>query len=126
MPTPVLRLITAAGESHDEPSWETVADALSEMNTRYRFVILERLDREPADQHYMQVYMNDDHSCQVEYREGSADRHYQAHVPAPPEVERYQAIATLMNDWGHDRPGWRTAVDWEPKPVAPANQSGTR
>jgi hypothetical protein len=121
MVTPVLRVITASGESYDEPSWETLADVLSEMNTHFRFVILERLDREPADQHYMQVYMNDDYSCQVEYREGSADRHYQAHVPAPPEVERYQAIATVMDDWGHDRPGWRNALDWEPKPTTPPN-----
>lgn len=112
---PVLRAVEASGRTVDDPTEEALCDLLSELNLRHRFVILERLDREPVDQHYMQAYLHDDGSYQVEYREGGADRHYQAHVPSPHEVFGPQeAIAKVMTDWAHERPGWREALPWAP------------
>ncbi|MFG2409563.1 hypothetical protein ACGFR8_35590 [Streptomyces brevispora] len=67
-------------------------------------------------QHYMQVYLNDDMSYQVEHREGSADRHFQAHVPRPHEMTGPEPIAKVLTDWAHDRQGWREAMPWVPKP----------
>ncbi|MFI7316896.1 hypothetical protein [Streptomyces venezuelae] len=110
---PVLRVMEASGRTVDDPTEEALADLLSEMNLSHRFVILERLDLEPADQHYIQVYLNDDLSYQVEYRAGSADRHYQAHVPRLHEVFGPEAsTAEVMMDWAHDRRGWREALPW--------------
>ncbi|MHB9861200.1 hypothetical protein [Streptomyces sp. YIM S03343] len=118
MMSPALRVFTAADEVYDDPSWETLANVLSEMNLRFRFVILRRFGREPSGQHYIQVYLNDDMSCQVEYREGGPDRHYQAHVAPMHELLRFDDIAALMSDWAYDRPGWREAMEWTPKPIA--------
>ncbi|MEV5346424.1 hypothetical protein [Streptomyces achromogenes] len=117
MVKPELRAVEAGGRTVDDPTEETLGDLLSEMNLQHRFVILERLDLEPTDQHYIQVYLNDDYSYQVEYREGSADKHYQAHVPRLHEVfGPEQSVAKVMTDWAHGGQGWREALPWVPKP----------
>ena len=84
------------------------------MNLRHRFVILARLDKEPTDQYYVQVYLNDDFSYQVEYRDGSADQHFQAHIPAQRDVIGVRPVAEVMWGWAHERPRWREAVTWHP------------
>jgi hypothetical protein len=58
-------------------------------------LVVERLDLEPAGQHYMQVYLNDDLSYQVEYREGGEDKHFQAHVPKQPVAIGVEPIVVL-------------------------------
>ncbi|MEU2799437.1 hypothetical protein [Streptomyces sp. NPDC007117] len=117
MVKPVLRAGEAGGRTVEEPTEEALHDLLSEMNLSHRFVILERRDLQPVGQHYFQVYLNDDLSYQVEYREGSADKHYQAHVPRLHEVfGPEEATAELMMDWAHDRQGWREALPWTPLP----------
>lgn len=68
---PLLRAVDAGGRTVDDPSEEALHDLLAEMSLSCRFVILHRLDLEPVDQHYLQVYLNDDLSYRVEYREGS-------------------------------------------------------
>jgi hypothetical protein len=107
-----LRATTAFGTSFDDPSEDDLFDLLSEMNLRGPFVIVERLDREPAGQHFMQVYLNRDESCQVEFRAGSEDRHYQASVPGPFEMAGHFVVARVLQDWAFDRPGWREALSW--------------
>jgi hypothetical protein len=114
MAEPKLRATEAGGRVVDDPTEDELHDLLSEMNLRHRYVILERCDLEPRDQHYMQVYLNDDMSYQVEYRAGGPDQHYQSHIPTLPEVERPGPVVGLMMDWAHDRPGWREAVQWVP------------
>lgn len=100
----------------DDPTEEALHDLLADMNLSHPFVIFERLDREPVDQHYMQVYLNDDLSYQVEYREGGADKHFQAHVPRLGDVIGPGPVVKVMIDWAHDRGGWREALPWAPLP----------
>jgi hypothetical protein len=119
MAIPLVRAIEWDGRSWDDPSEERLHDLLADMNLRYRFVIVERLDREPAGQHYMQVYLNDDFSYQVEYREGGADKHFQAHVAEQPELIGVDPVARIVIDWAFDRPGWREALPWAP--LSPPN-----
>ncbi|MGQ4384809.1 hypothetical protein [Streptomyces sp. SAS_270] len=114
MTKPVLRAKTWSGDTFEDPSEEALFDLLSEMNLRHRFVIVDRLDRLPMDQHYIQVYLNDDMSCRVEYREGGADRHFQALVPGPFDMSGHEIVAGVLNDWAHDRPRWRQALPWVP------------
>ncbi|MER5804919.1 hypothetical protein [Streptomyces mirabilis] len=78
MATPVLRAIEWDGTSWDDPSDEQLHDLLADMSLTWRFVVVQRLDLEPVGQHYMQVYLNDDLSYRVEYREGGPDRHFHA------------------------------------------------
>ena len=112
MVIPTLRATTAFGTSFDDPSEDDLFDLLSEMNRRGPFVIVERLDREPVGQHFMQVYLNGDGSCQVEFRDGGADRHFQATVPGPFDMVGHFAVAHVLQDWAFDRPGWREALPW--------------
>jgi hypothetical protein len=116
MAGPVIRAIEWDGKSWDDPSEDALHDLLADMNLRYRFVIVTRLDLEPEGQHFMQVYLNDDFSYQVEYREGSEDRHFQAHVPRQPEVIGCEPVARVLQDWAFDRAGWREALPWTPWP----------
>ncbi|MFC0041334.1 hypothetical protein [Actinomadura rayongensis] len=116
MARPLLRAVDEAGHAVDDPTRDALHDLLADMTLRNRFVILERRDREPADQHYMQAYLNDDMTYQVEYREGSADKHFQAHyAPRPFEMFGPGPIAEAMLAWAHDREGWQEAMPWHPK-----------
>lgn len=119
MVKPVLRARTWSGDCWDSPSEDALFDLLSEMNLRHRYVIVERLDAEPADQHYMQVYLNDDMSCQIEFREGGPDFHFQARVDGPFDPYGHETVARVLQDWAFGRPRWRDALPWAPWP-APA------
>lgn len=123
MVRPILRATTAFGTSFDDPSEDDLFDLLSEMNLRGPFVVVERLDREPAGQHFMQACLNGDKSCRVEFREGAPDRHFHATVPGPFDMSGHFVVARVLKGWAYDRPGWREALPWAaaPSEAAPAN-----
>ncbi|QKW05026.1 hypothetical protein HUT18_00315 [Streptomyces sp. NA04227] len=108
----VFRAFEAGGRSIDEPTEDELHDLLADMNLSHPYVIFERRDREPVNEHYIQVYLNDDLSYQVEYREGGSDRHFEAHVPRQPSIVGPGPVAKVMYDWAHDRDGWREALPW--------------
>jgi hypothetical protein len=114
MSTPVLHATEADGTSWDDPSEDQLHDLLADMSLNCRFVIVRRLDLEPADQHYMQVFLNDDLSYQVEYREGGPDSHFQAWVPRGHELFGLEPVAKVLQDWAFGRAGWRAALPWLP------------
>ncbi|MFE9748600.1 hypothetical protein ACFYOT_27140 [Saccharothrix saharensis] len=114
MTKPVVRVIEWSGKSWDDPSETDLHDLLADLNLTHRHLIVERLDREPAGQHYLQVHLNDDLSHLVEHREGGPDRHFQAHVPRQPDVIGVGPVAAVLADWAFDRPGWREALHWVP------------
>ncbi|WP_189814935.1 hypothetical protein [Streptomyces olivaceoviridis] len=124
MTAPVIRAIEWDGTAWDDPSEDQVHDLLADMSLTWRFVIVERLGREPAGHHYMQVYLNDDLSYQVEYREGGPERHFQARVAREHEVFAVEPVAEVVQAWAFERPGWREALPWVPwrpsgEPVQP-------
>ncbi|GAA4585958.1 hypothetical protein GCM10023194_30390 [Planotetraspora phitsanulokensis] len=110
----MVQAIEADGACWDDPSEEQLHDLLADMSLTWRFVIVRRLDLEPADQHYMQVYLNDDLSYQVEYREGGPDTHFQAWVPREHELFAVEPVAKVLQAWAYRRPGWREALAWVP------------
>ncbi|MEU3862517.1 hypothetical protein AB0F03_35175 [Streptomyces sp. NPDC028722] len=114
MAAPVLQAVEADGTTWDNPSEGQLYDLLADMSLSWRFVIVRRLDLEPADQHYMQVYLNDDLSYQVEYREGGADKHFQTWVPREHEVFAVEPVAEVLQNWAFGRVGWREAFPWVP------------
>ena len=116
MSKPRLRAIDADGNAVDDPTEDQVHDLLAAMTLDAPFVILERLDREPVDEHYMQVHLHDDMSYLVEYREGSADKHFEAEPASKPyEMFGPRQIAKVMMGWAHDQQIWRDAMPWVPK-----------
>ncbi|GAB2630132.1 hypothetical protein ABI214_23250 [Prescottella soli] len=114
MAAPALQAVDEDGTTWNDPSEEQLRDLLAGLSLTCRFVVLRRLDLEPADQHYIQVYLNDDLSCDVEYREGGSDRHFQAWVPHDDEAFAVDAVAQLLQAWAFGRPGWRDALSWVP------------
>lgn len=107
-----LRVETASGEAWENPSADLLFDLLSEMNLRHRFVIVDRLDAEPVGQHYMQIYLNDNMSCQIEFREGGSDRHFAARVAGPFDMSGHETVAKVLQGWAFGKPGWREALPW--------------
>ncbi|WP_420082290.1 hypothetical protein ACN6AT_04885 [Streptomyces sp. JL4002] len=114
MATPVLQAVEADGTTWDDPSEDRLHDLLADMSLSSRFVVVRRLDAEPADQHYMQVYLNDDLSYQVEYREGGPDRHFQTWIARGPGVFTVEPAAEVLQGWAAGRPGWREEQTWVP------------
>ncbi|MWA08936.1 hypothetical protein [Streptomyces sp. BA2] len=114
MTQPLFRASEAGGKSIDAPTDDEVHDLLADMNLSHPFVIIERTDRLPDGQHFMQVYLNEDISHQVEYREGGNELHFQAHVPSRGDVIGVQPVADVIADWMRDGPSWRTALPWAP------------
>ena len=114
MTDPKIRATDESGTVISDPSEVALHDLLADMNLSCRFVILDRLGSKPSGEYYMQAWLNDDFSYEVEYRDGGPDRHFGAHVPRQPEMVGPKPIAQLMLDWAHDRPGWRTALPWKP------------
>jgi hypothetical protein len=112
--SPVVRAHEWDGSTWDDPSEERLETLLAYMNLTHCFVIVERLDREPVGHHYIQVYLNDDFSYALEYREGAPDKHFQAHIDAQPEIVGVEPVARVVIDWAFDRPGWRDALPWRP------------
>jgi hypothetical protein len=109
----ITQVEDAAGERIDNPSERQLHDMLSHMNLRWRYVILSRYDKKPADQHYIQVYLNDDFSYHLEYRDGGPDRHFQTLIPAQPDPIGCEPVARVMYGWATDRPDWKGGLTWE-------------
>ncbi|MDH6281134.1 hypothetical protein [Prescottella agglutinans] len=114
MAAPALQAIDEDGTTWDNPSAQQLHGLLADMSLTCRFVVVRRLDLEPAGQHYMQVYLNDDLSYDVEYREGGPDRHFQAQVPHEHEFLAVEVVSEVLQAWAFERPGWREALPWAP------------
>ncbi|MEV4132086.1 hypothetical protein AB0J72_07960 [Dactylosporangium sp. NPDC049742] len=122
-PTPAVRASAAAlalratlssGKTWDDPDPATLAELLAGLDLNDRHLVVGRLDLAPRDQYYLQVYLNDDRSFQVEFREGGEDRHYCAYLPPQPEAAGVDALLDIVTGWATDRPAWRDTLQWFP------------
>ena len=105
---PVLRAIMESGETWDDPSEDLLLILLEDIRDKDElFMIVERV-RDASGQTYMQVIREDDATYRVEYRDGSADRHFFA-VTA--DLREAHAVLTT---WSFELPGWDTAMQWQP------------
>ncbi|MEV8530196.1 hypothetical protein AB0451_40060 [Streptomyces sp. NPDC052000] len=69
-------------------------------------LIVERLDDEVAGDWYVQVWLRDDNTYQLEFRDGTAAEHYQTRT-----ISQEKVIAAL-NGWAKGRPAWKDAFMW--------------
>ncbi|WP_433340047.1 DUF6891 domain-containing protein [Streptomyces sp. CA-253872] len=98
---------TEPGERYERASAERLAEVVRRVGGRKdRFLVLERLPDE-AD-FYAQVWHEGEGPYQVEYRDGSAGRHFQAHTDDP------EAVVTALTGWARRTPGWDAALTWSP------------
>ncbi|WP_228473758.1 hypothetical protein [Streptomyces calidiresistens] len=112
-----LRMEDASCIVLDDPSEEQVYDTIADLNSRFRYAVLQRLDVPGAEagQCYIQVWLHDDGGYIVEHREGGPDRHFRVRLAPAPGPFGNEPVARLVWSWA--RPGdesWRTAVAWQP------------
>ena len=68
-------------------------------------LILERVEEEPGDW-YVQVWMRDDNTFQLEHRDGVPAEHYQTRT-----VSRDKVVAAILS-WARSDPSWRDQFRW--------------
>lgn len=95
-----------------DPSAEQIFDFLSELNMTFSYLIIERLDAR-NDQYYMQVNLNEDDSCLLEYRSGCADAHFQTTITGPFAYRNHKQLASVMTAWVTGQyEAWKNGLPW--------------
>jgi hypothetical protein len=106
--SPTLRARTEAGQLWDDPSEDLLFELLADIEDgEGSFLIVERT-ADPTSQTYAQALRRDDGSYIVEYRDGSADRHYGT------VVVDMRAAHKLLTGWAFQISGWRQDTQWTP------------
>ncbi|MFE1827983.1 DUF6891 domain-containing protein [Streptomyces yangpuensis] len=110
-----IRIHTERGESYDRPALGTLSDVVARIGADGDgFVVVERIVAEPEI--YIQVLRDGGGDYQLEYRDGSADRHFQAYLPTAAEVVAVMARwARREKDWDAG-PAWQR-LDFPPRPA---------
>ncbi|MFF7445991.1 MULTISPECIES: hypothetical protein [unclassified Streptomyces] len=70
------------------------------------FVIVERVDDEVSGDWYVQVWLRDDNTYQLEFRDGTAAEHYQTRTIAQ------EKVIVALTGWVKGRPDWKGAFMW--------------
>jgi hypothetical protein len=100
-----LRLRWRTGTARNPPLGRIEAAVLS--LARDSHVVLEDVRPEHHDE-YIQVVLRGDGIYQLEYRDGSADRHYQTLTLSPAKV------IDAMDGWRTGKTEWRDGFQWSP------------
>ncbi|MFF0482826.1 DUF6891 domain-containing protein [Streptomyces sp. NPDC004435] len=95
------------------------ADALAGLVRRIgedgdRFLVLQRIPDLPDD--FAQVWHAAGGDYTLEYRDGSADRHFQVMVDGPEDV------IAAMTGWARREAGWHELLTWSPLEIGPAQE----
>ncbi|WP_433680311.1 hypothetical protein [Nocardia sp. CA-119907] len=126
MTAPKLRAIDASGRALDDPTDTEVHDLFASLNARWMFAIVERLDREPANQFYFQIhldYVGDqnpdadeevDVDYDVEFRDGGPDEHYRARITGMYGFTGMDLVHKVFRAWRAEDPELRELLQWEP------------
>ncbi len=108
-----LRARDATGAVWEDPSADRLHDLISELNARFPFLVVERLDMPEAGQHYIQVWRHGDGGHTVEYRDGSPERHYRAGLAPVPGPFGEDEVTAIVCSWARSGDeAWRTTVPW--------------
>jgi hypothetical protein len=99
-------VLTEQVEAFPDPTVGQLQGLLAGLTAANRFLVLSRSDR-PGEEHYAQVRFADPGHYDVEYRDGSAARHYAAVAPDVPTAH------AVLTGWAEQRPGWRDTLVWK-------------
>lgn len=98
--------MSESGETHDDPSEAVLGDLLAEVDDgREGFLIVERTT-DPTGHTYAQTARLEDGTYTVEYRDGSAERHFAT------QVDDVRTVHRLIAGWATGRPGWHDGRTW--------------
>ena len=105
---PFLRATSESGDVMDDPSEDALFVMFQDIEAgRGSYLILDAL-ADTTGQTYAQTSRNTDGSYLVEYRDGTADRHFGT------TAEDMRAAHELLVGWAFKVPGWRDAATWTP------------
>ncbi|MGA5323439.1 DUF6891 domain-containing protein [Streptomyces seoulensis] len=79
-----------------------------------RFLVVQRIPDLPDV--FAQVWHQAGGDYTVEYRDGSADRHFQA------TADRPEVVIAAMTGWARQEAGWDGALAWSPLDMGPARE----
>jgi len=106
MHKPILRARMSSGAIWDDPSEDLLFDLLTDIEAgREEFMIVERLGLKET---YAQALLSEEGVFLMEYREGSADRHFAA------TSRDKQRIHAAMTGWAYQLESWSVQLDWQP------------
>ncbi len=104
---PVLRAIMESGDKWDDPSEDLLFILLEDIRDKHElFMIVERV-RDASGQTFIQAIRTEDAQYRLEYRDGSADRHFFAITADMREAH------DILTKWSFELPGWDTAIKWQ-------------
>ncbi|GAA4846579.1 hypothetical protein [Kitasatospora terrestris] len=69
-------------------------------------MVVERVDGERPGDWYIQVLLRENNTYQLEYREGSAEQHFQTMTVSQ------EKVLTALLGWATGKPGWPDAFMW--------------
>jgi hypothetical protein len=102
----MLRAKTEAGDQWDDPSEDLLFELLSDIEAGEGSFVIVELAADSNGQTYAQAARRDDGSYIVEYRDGSADRHYGT------AVADMRTAHKLLTGWACEIPGWKQDAQW--------------
>lgn len=106
MGSPILRAAMSSGVTWDDPSEDLMFILLSDVEEgAEQFIVVNRLD---SEQEYAQVTLSEDSTFLMEYRDGSADRHF-----AGQSTDK-RVVHAAMTGWAFRLPGWQDLLEWHP------------
>ncbi|MFE5593587.1 hypothetical protein [Streptomyces sp. NPDC056549] len=88
------------------PSKPAIGTMLANLQRGNAHMVLERVDEERPGAWYVQVLLRENNVFQLEYRDGTADRHYQTQT-----ISQEKVLGALLG-WAAAKPGWRDAFMW--------------
>ncbi|WP_404960455.1 hypothetical protein [Streptomyces sp. 147326] len=101
-----IRIETERGESYERPALGMLSQLVERIGADGdHFVIVERLTADPDV--YIQVWHDEGDDYQLEHRDGSADRHFQAYLPAAADV------VEVMARWARQEKAWDLGPAWQ-------------
>ncbi|MFF7020653.1 DUF6891 domain-containing protein [Streptomyces klenkii] len=104
---------TESGEVRSHVSAEELAGVVARLGGEGdRFAVVERIERAAADaeggqDHYIQTWHEDGGPYEVEYREGTAERHFGVRMESADEV------TAVFVAWARGEEGWADGYAWE-------------
>lgn len=100
-----------SGETWDDPSEDLLFILLEDIRDQHELFLIVERTRDPSGQTYMQVIRTEDSKYQLEYRDGSADRHFFA------ITANMRDAHDVLTKWAFELPNWDTAMQWQPLKV---------
>ncbi|MEC3954299.1 hypothetical protein VMT65_14765 [Nocardia sp. CDC153] len=122
MAATTLRASDASGRTLDDPTDTEVHDLFADLNARWPFAIVERLDREPSGEFFFQIHLDyvGDHDeaidvdYDVEFRDGGPDRHFRARISGAHGFAGMDLVHTVYRAWQSDDPRLPELLPWQP------------